>query len=35
LNVHSDGPGTGATFILELPITQDTANSNRHLSHAA
>jgi PAS domain S-box-containing protein len=40
LNVHSDGPGTGATFILELPITQNTARdpketSERHLSHAA
>jgi signal transduction histidine kinase len=40
LNVHSDGPGTGATFILELPVTQhstpgSTATSDRHLSHAA
>jgi PAS domain S-box-containing protein len=40
LNVHSDGPGTGATFILELPITHDTTRSptvspDRLLSHAA
>jgi PAS domain S-box-containing protein len=40
LNVQSDGPGTGATFILELPVTQhstpgSTATSDRHLSQAA
>jgi PAS domain S-box-containing protein len=40
LNVHSEGPGTGATFILELPVTHHPTQgtnptSDRHLSHAA
>jgi len=26
LNVHSDGPGTGATFILELPLSKNAAH---------